>query len=294
MRKMILFFLLLCACLFFTGPVVAGPYTDDGIAGYVDGEVNSAFVAWASGYQNYQPAEALNPENDGNYATDGGVATQFRTPENALGEIGNGIVTLGDLYQEQVDAGASPGEITLTFDVTIYDGDGGDFAVFENGFYSGGSLFAELGYVEVSTDGTNWGRFDSISLTEDPAGGYGTIDPTDVHNLAGKHPNNYGTSEGTLFDLSDLLDDEAVIAGLVDLDNINYIKIIDIPGSGDYLDSAGNPIYDAWVTWGSGGFDLDGVGVINAVPVPGALVLMGSGLLSLIGIRRRLGRSCAA
>jgi hypothetical protein len=293
MRKMTLFFLLLFACLLSTGPAVAGPYTDDGIDGYVDGNVNPAFVAWATGYLNYQPAEALNPVNDGTYATDGGVATQFRTPENALGEIGNGIVTLGDLYQEQIDAGASPGEITLTFDTTIYDGDGGDFAVFENGFFSGGLLFAELAYVEVSTDGTNWARFDSISLTEGLAGAYGTIDPTDVHNLAGKHPNNYGTSEGTLFDLSDLLDNTSVIAGLVDLDNINYIKIIDIPGSGDYLDSEGNSIYDAWVTWGSGGFDLDGVGVINAVPVPGAVVLMGSGLLGLIGIRRRSERNCA-
>jgi hypothetical protein len=79
-----------------------------------------------------------------------------------------------------------------------------------------------------------------------------------------------------------------VALGLLDLDNINYVRIVDIPGSGDYLDSLGNPIYDAWVTWGSGGVDLDAVGVINsAVPVPSALWLLASGLLVFGRIHRK-------
>ena len=78
------------------------------------------------------------------------------------------------------------------------------------------------------------------------------------------------------------------MAGLVDLNDINYIKIVDIPGSGDFFDSEGNPIYDAWVTWGSGGVDLEAVGAINVVPIPGAAWLLGTGLAGLIGIRRRL------
>jgi hypothetical protein len=141
--------------------------------------------------------------------------------------------------------------------------------------------------MEVSTDGVNFARFDSVSLTPGPVGGYGTIDPTDVHNLVGKHVNAYGNSWGTGFDLDDLLDNSLVLAGLVDLNEINYVKIVDIPGSGDFIDSLGNPIYDAWVTWGSGGVDLEAVGAINVVPIPGAVWLLGSGLLGLVGYRTR-------
>ncbi|AKB27731.1 Chitin binding protein [Methanosarcina siciliae T4/M] len=54
-----------------------------------------------------------------------------------------------------------------------------------------------------------------------------------------------------------------MLNGSVDLNSINYVRIVDIPGSGDFKDSQGNPIYDAWVTWGSGGLDLEAVGVIN-------------------------------
>ena len=263
-------------------PALAGPYTGDGIS-------VSQITSWATGYLNYSPSAPLDESLYGTYAQRAGVAPMFQTPENALGEADQKIVTLGDLYQEQIDSGARKGSITLSFDTAITNGNGHDFAVFENGFISGsdGGLFAELAYVLVSTDGDYWSQFPSISLTEGLAGAYGTIDATDVYNLAGKHANNYGTSEGTGFDLSDLTNNAMVLAGLVDLDEINYVKVVDIPGSGDYYDSQGNPIYDAWVTWGSGGFDLDAVGVINAVPVPGAVWLLGTGLIGLVGLRRK-------
>ena len=68
--------------------------------------------------------------------------------------------------------------------------------------------------------------------------------------------------------------------GTVDIDDIRYVRIVDIPGSGDYFDNATsyiNPqsspvwdyyesshaVYDAWVTWDSGGFDLEAVGVLH-------------------------------
>lgn len=276
----------IAATLFFLwtpASALAGPYTGDGIA-------VSQITSWATGYLNYSPSAPLDESLYGQYKPEAGVSPMFQTPENALGEADRKIVTLGDLYQEQIDSRGSKGSITLSFDTAITNGDGYDLAVFENGFISAGDggLFAELAYVLVSTDGDYWSLFPSVSLTEDLPGAYGTIDATDVHNLAGKHANNYGNSEGTGFDLSDLMNDALVLAGLVDLDEINYVRVVDIPGSGDYYDSEGNPIYDAWVTWGSGGFDLDAVGVINsAVPVPGAVWLLGSGLLGLVGLGRK-------
>ena len=152
-----------------------------------------------------------------------------------------------------------PGEITLTFEQAIINGDGADFAVFENGFgfADTGNLFAELAYVEVSTDGLNFVRFPSISLTENPVPPEGQIEPTMVYNLAGKHINNglvlpdnsFGQSSwGTPFDLDDLTDSSLVQTGVVNLNQINFIRLIDIPGNGTFLDSENRPIYDPWPT----------------------------------------------
>ena len=289
MKKISSILIYLFSYLLISGSSFAGPYTNDGIAGFVGDEVNPVFVGWATGYTNYTPFDLESIQN-----YQGGA---YADPDKTLGEVtgsGGDIASLGDMNADAIAAWQSdpinnpgPGEITLTFNNSIYNGDGYDFAVFENSFFTGDKLFAELGYVEVSTDGTNFVRFDSISLTEGLVGGYGAIDPTDVYNLAGKHPNNYGSSEGTGFDLNDLAENSLVLSGLVDLNDINYVKIVDIPGSGDFLDSEGNPIYDSWVTWGSGGVDLEAVGVINAVPIPGAVWLLSSGLLAVTGIRKR-------
>ncbi|MDR1145845.1 MAG: PEP-CTERM sorting domain-containing protein [Verrucomicrobiales bacterium] len=170
-----------------------------------------------------------------------------------------------------------PGTITLSFASPIVNGSGADFVVFENAFVANeakpevgivaGGVFAELAYVEVSTDNIHFARFPSVSLTAGPANSYGNIDPSNVYNLAGASCNGYGESWGTSFNLDDLLADPDALAliadGYLDLDNIIYIKIIDIPGCGYYTDSLGNPIYDAWSTVGSGGFDLDAIGVLH-------------------------------
>ncbi len=255
--KMI-FTVLALSLLFFYGSALAGPYTENSVY-----YTSSKIKAWATGYLNYLPSDPLDESLYGTYAQYAGVYKTFQTPQYATGQADNKIVTLGDLYQEQIDAGAACGEITLTFDLPIANGDGIDFAVYENGFWNTSvspyGMFAELAYVYVSTDGENWALFPGISLTEGLVGAYGCIEPTDVYNLAG----NYARYTGTGFDLDDLQDHELVLSGLVDLNEINYVKVVDIPGSGDYLDSQGYPIYDAWVTWGSGGFDLDAVAVLN-------------------------------
>ena len=51
-----------------------------------------------------------------------------------------------------------------------------------------------------------------------------------------------------------------MIDGLVDLNFIYYVKIIDIIGDHSALDSLGRPIADPYPTQFSAGFDLDAVG----------------------------------
>jgi hypothetical protein len=272
----------------------AGPYTETGVNGYIGADfrhadpqladqdpnviVNPIFRGWATAVESYDPT----PQE---------IEPQWTLPANALGPVTGdcywGVVSLGDLN----DMNLPPGSITLSFAETIFDGNGYDFVVFENGIISNydtsgssvsGEMFSELGYVEVSSDGNNFARFPTVSLTPQPSGPYGylTMEISDRYNLAGKHPNANGICTGTPFDLSELTDGPNVVSGLVDINNINYVRIVDIPGSGDFNDSAiqyidpntlpvwdyytvNHPIYDAWVTYGSGGIDLDAVGVLH-------------------------------
>lgn len=252
---------------------------DAGIPGFIgsDGDgkvtpnnvVNPLFVAWATDVVDYSPTP--------------GVENPWRSPEKALGEVARtdnfrDIVSLGDLDENQIEAGVSPGEITLSFDSGIRNGEGADFAVFENGFDNRGGIFGELAYLEVSSDGVNFARFASDSLTREPVPAQGVLDPTGIYNLAGKHTNNafefngqfLGSSWGTPFDLETLANHELVTNSKVDLHAIRYVKVIDIPGNGSFLDSFNKPIYDPFPTTSpiiSGGFDLEAIGVIHAISI---------------------------
>jgi len=218
------------------GPFTAGSKYEP----YTPVEMNSSeIVAWATGW--------VDPVSYGS-----NVDSQWKTPQKALGRA------KGDAY-DIVSLGRG-GSITMTFDRPIRDGKGWDFAVFENSFSDD---FLELAYVEVSSDGTWFIRFDNVSLTQRPVGGFGSVDYTLIHGLAGK----YRQGVGTPFDLSDLLYKTEVKSGLVDLDSIRYVRIVDIVGDGTCYD---NPppgwgdrhiIYDPYPTTGSAGFDLDAIGV---------------------------------
>lgn len=265
-------------------------YTEAGINGYVgddrrhagptddDAVLNPIFRAWATSLVNYAPAAGVDP--------------LWADPSKALGPATGDnlhVVSLGDLNRSQIDNNQPPGQITLAFDETIRNGNGYDFAIFENGLISqmntsggsvAGQMFAELGYVEVSSNGHDFARFPAVSLTPGLLGPYGTIQISNIYNLAGKHPNAGGICTGTPFDLQQITDNAKVISGNVDINNIKYVRIVDIPGSGDFRDEAGrcidpstlpvwlnyvssHSIYDAWPTFGSGGFDLEAIGVLN-------------------------------
>ena len=151
------------------------------------------------------------------------------------------------------------GEITLLFDQPIRNGAGLDFAVFENAF---DDFFLELAFVEVSSNGEDFLRFDCAYLGSEPIGQYDTHNTELIGGLAGKYRAGFGTP----FDLELLSDKDAVQQGDVDLNAITQIKVVDIIGDGSRQDSFGNPIYDPTPTVISGGFDLDAVGIIHTAP----------------------------
>lgn len=208
---------------------------------------SSCFVGWASGGTIIRGFVNINDTtityDDDNHAS-------FGVIEDAYGEAGgNGtdIVSLGD-----------SGIATMTFDLLIQNGPGFDFAIFENGFMDD---YMELAHVEVSSDGVHFFRFLSTSETPlDPQLGNASVsDCRMINNLAGKYRVGYGTP----FDIDELADD-------VNLDKmaIRYVRLIDVVGDVDgphtTTDQNGFPINDPFPTnFHSGGFDLDGIGIIN-------------------------------
>ena len=256
---------------FYDAPVpgFVGP-DGEGLARLPDGQggfsyprnyVNPLFFGWATGWTNYLPADTFS----------GGT---WNDPQKALGPVTGDafdVVSMGDLNAAKINAGTAPGQITLTFTKPITNKPGADFVVFENAFTSaydtGGAgvdgIFAELARVEVSSDGVNFARFPSVSLTPAAVGSYGSIDPSDVFGLAGKHANAYDDCWGTPFDLDRLAADPLVTDGSVKLNAVRYVRIVDVPGRCDFLDTQGRPIYDSWFTSGAGGFDLEAIGNIS-------------------------------
>lgn len=177
------------------------------------------------------------------------VDAQWQDTDQALGPPGgnaSAILCLG-----------RGGSATLSFDPPITDGPGPDLAVFENGFTDD---YLELAAVEVSSDGEHYLRFDHAYLGDEPLGPYDRLDTTLVGGLAGKYRKGYGTP----FDLAVFRQSPEVRHGLVDLREIRYVRVLDVPGDGSWLDSFGHPVFDPYPTTETAGFDLDAVAVLHA------------------------------
>ncbi|MGV3533276.1 MAG: PEP-CTERM sorting domain-containing protein [Chthoniobacteraceae bacterium] len=258
----------------------AGPYA--GAAGQQGSTAISkddpAIRAWATGYV------ASTLERGWLSAANESLGTvSHGSPSDALGKADvdveleevHPVISLGD-----------GGSITLTFAEPIADGPSFDFAVFENGFQD---TFLELAFVEVSSDGEYFSRFPAVSLTGTEGGqenpnqdSFSLLDPTNLHNLAGKYIGGYGTP----FDLAELPMDPKVNKG-----RITHVRVVDVVGSTNPAwgtrDSGGRLIKDPFPTrFETGGFDLDAIGVLNQVPEPGAVSLLAAGA-ALLGVRRR-------
>lgn len=152
------------------------------------------------------------------------------------------------------------GSTVLHLNIRMWNGPGTDLIVYENPFFVSGSVwsaFCELLFVEVSTNGIDFARFPNDF--DGPPGPYlqgGAqlgADVTYYDGFAGVYPVsafppgvnplNVVAGGGDAFDLADLLDHPLVLGGQVNLDDINFVRLIDVAG-GAALDDDGQIIWD--------------------------------------------------
>lgn len=196
----------------------------------------------------------------------------YADPTRALGGPRGGGFNSGSLDMVVLGVG---GSLTLGFDVTISDGPGADLTVSENGFATAGGVFAEVAFVEVSTDGLNFARFPTrYAGPAGPLPPFGSSPMGTFGGLCGGLPvlaNVLGNSldpldpvvsGGDSFDLAELAGDPLVQAGLVDLAQVHYVRIVDLV-EGQNVDSFGASIWDHGGATGSA--DIDAVSVIHCV-----------------------------
>lgn len=206
-----------------------------------------------------------------------GTGSGIFVPTNALG--GPRGAGLGSGSGDVCTLGVG-GALTLGFDVTITDGPGSDFTVFENGFLFAGQPFSEVAYVEVSTNGVDFARFPS-SYVGPPNGLSGFTAPWGTYSgMTGFTPvlANVSTnaidpfdpvvSGGEGFDLARLTGDPLVVAGVVDVSQIHFVRIVDVPHQSG-LDSAGHVVYDN--SGATGTADIDAVAVTQHLGLVNAL-----------------------
>jgi hypothetical protein len=137
----------------------------------------------------------------------------------------------------------SGGRICLAFDdVAIVDGPGPDFIVFENAFVIAGTtdVFAELGEVSVSDDGTVYGTF-ACTTHGPPYPGCAGWTPVYSRPDNGISPRDPRYAGGDAFDLAD-----------VGIPRARFVCVHDLATQPPAAPSTG--------------FDLDAIAVVNGPP----------------------------
>jgi hypothetical protein len=202
---------------------------------------------------------------------------------SGTGEIHPGVVTydnfLGapDMYTSGWGGAAAGGSLVVGFDQEIVDGEGIDFMVHGFGFCFNQAFSAERGTVNIyaaetydasAPDATNW-----VLLSEWLGWGDWDDDPSTADTWIGNPDMNYASSPGAYgeFLWGDLADGG--------LESASYLMFV--LGDGSHYDDP----YSGEQTTGRA-FFIDSVEA-RAVPVPAPVWLFGSGLLGLLGLRRK-------
>jgi hypothetical protein len=205
--------------------------------------------------------------------TNGNAGGGVFAPTNALGPPRGGGAAAGSTDVHSLGIG---GFLELGFDVVVRDGPGADLLIAENAFFAAaaGWSFAEVAFVEVSSNGVDFARLPSAYLG--PAvepGPFGTLVVGSYENMAGSTPVYAGSAAhsnadpldvveagGDAIDLGDLVDDPLVRAGRVALAAITRVRLVDMR-SGVDRDARGVVVRDA----GAGSADIDAVTALHWV-----------------------------
>lgn len=192
-------------------------------------------------------------------------------PESTLGPPTGGGLTQGSVDTYTLGTG---GSITLRMEPPLLDGHGADLLVCENPFFVTGTLqsFAEVAFVEVSTDGVQFARFPtSYTGPGDPLPLFTGIHPARYRGFAGAMPVSASpplvdpldlpAAGGDAFDFSVLEDHPLVQAEQLDLADVRYVRLIDVEAGVDF-DTAGHLVFDAGIGNGSAA-DIDAVVGLN-------------------------------
>lgn len=196
----------------------------------------------------------------------------INNPANALGAPQGGGLVQGSLHVHTLGIG---GSLTLELGVAAVDGPGCDLVVYENGFQLAGTglVFTEGIHLEVASNGVDYARMPG--RYQGPIGGFpgapgapwgvlsGVAGGTPVLANASTNaidPFNPAVAGGDCFDLAELAAHPLVLAGLLDLQAVRQVRLVDVV-EGLSLDSQGAPIWDNSGSFGSA--DVDAVAVVQ-------------------------------
>ena len=210
------------------------------------------------------------------YAPGRGAFAPFNDPKKALGVPSGAGRTSGSLDVVTLGIG---GSLTLGFARPITDGPGADFLVFENAFIVGLGIrcYAELFFVEVSSNGRDFARFPvSYAGPQKSLGPFGSLVPGSWKGFGGStpvyanptrlpavDPRDPARAGGDAFDLRVLRSHPLVKANKLNLFHVTQIRLVDVEDA-KHRDARGRLIRDPSL----GSADIEGVAVLNFFGYP--------------------------